>query len=531
MRLRKSTKRGATAASVAALLAAASLITASASVADSDEKTLTADPLATWQTDGIVWSIEYARGVVYVGGTFNTVRPPGAKPGQREVARKNFAAFDAVTGKLLSCAHRFTGAGNTVRALKATADGKMLYVGGSFANAGKARAANAVALNTAGCSLRKDFRPKISSAVRAIDVTKSAVYLGGDFTAVNGRERERIAAFTRRGALLPFKAEIEAPVRAISAAPEFGKIIVGGDFQLVNEDLEASLVALHPRTGKTVAQYTDWLPARSVVKALVRDKTKFYVAAEGNGTGIFDGRIAASLRTGKLVWRDTCLGATQALALHNGVLYSGSHAHNCRDTPGGFPEHHNRQHFLAQSTRNRHILHWFPDTNEGIGEQNGPRAMAMAGGILWAGGEFTTVNNRPQQSLTRFGAGPDRGTPENPPRLTASVKSAGRVTLAWRAAWDRDDAELKYLIYRDGVLVATRTGRSQEWNRPTMKFTDTVTPGSRHRYTIAVSDGQNTTLRSQALTVTAVADKASKASKASKTAKASKASKASTERR
>ncbi|WP_328424626.1 hypothetical protein [Streptomyces sp. NBC_00443] len=189
MRLRKSTKRGATAASVAALLAAASLITASASVADSDEKTLTADPLATWQTDGIVWSIEYARGVVYVGGTFNKVRPPGAKPGQREVARKNFAAFDAVTGKLLSCAHRFTGAGNTVRALKATADGKMLYVGGSFAGAGKARAANAVALDTAGCSLRKDFRPKISSTVRAIDVTKGAVYLGGDFTAVNGRER------------------------------------------------------------------------------------------------------------------------------------------------------------------------------------------------------------------------------------------------------------------------------------------------------------------------------------------------------
>lgn len=511
MRLRKSTKRGATTASAVALLAAASLITASASAADSDEKTLTADTLATWQTDGIVWSLEYANGVVYVGGTFNKVRPPGAKPGEREVPRKNFAAFDARTGRLLPCAPRFSGGGNTVRALKASPADEVLYVGGSFTRAGRAGVASAVALNTANCSLRKDFRPTMSSFVRAIDVTDNAVYLGGDFTLVNGRERERVAALTPSGSLLPFKAEIDGPVRALLAAPEFGKLLVGGNFNMVNGDLARALVALRPVTGKTVVSYADWLPSRSSVQALTRDATNFYLAAEGRGTGIFDGRIAGRLGSGEMVWKDTCLGATQAVAVHNGVLYSGSHAHNCRDTPGGFPEGHFRQHFLAQSIRDRHILHWFPDTDGGTGEGNGPRALKMAGEILWAGGEFTQVNGARQQSLTRFAAGPDRGAPQEPPQLRASASRTGRVTLTWRAAWDRDDAALKYLIYRDGKLVASPTGRSAEWKRPTMKYTDTVTPGSRHRYRIAVTDGKNASARSKALVVTAVAAERAKA--------------------
>ncbi|MFI7411088.1 fibronectin type III domain-containing protein [Streptomyces sp. NPDC049627] len=505
MRLRKSTKRTATTASAVALLAAASLITASASAADGDEVTLTADALATWQTDGIVWSIAYADGVVYVGGTFDKVRPPGAAPGQREVTRRNFAAFDAATGRLLPCARSFTGGGRSVRALKASPDGKVLYVGGSFYKAGQAQVANAVALNTADCSVRRDFRPSVSSWVRAIDATDDKVYLGGDFTVVDGRERERVAAFTRGGTLLPFKAEIDRPVFALSAAPAWGKILVGGDFRMVNDDLESALVALHPVTGKTVTSYPDWLPSRSAVKALTRDRTNFYVAAEGNGTGIFDGRIAARLGKRKMVWKDNCLGATQAIAVYNGVLYSGSHAHDCTETPGGFPEIHDRQHFLAQSLRNARILHWFPDTNGGTGEGNGPRAMAVARGVLWAGGEFTQVNGRPQQSLTRFAAGPDRGAPEDPPQLTASSTRAGRITLTWRAAWDRDDAELTYRIYRDGSLVASPTRRSTEWSRPQMTYTDTVTPGSRHSYRIAVTDGRNSSAMSNALAVTASA--------------------------
>ncbi|MCL8016570.1 fibronectin type III domain-containing protein [Streptomyces sp. AS02] len=506
MHLRNRRTRIGTAASTAVFLAATSLLSAGAAAADG-EKTMTADPLRTWQTDGIVWSLEYVRGVVYVGGSFGKVRPPGAKPGEKEVTRTNFAAFDAATGALLPCAHSFTGGENTVRALKASRDGKVLYVGGSFGKVDETGVGSTAALNTADCSLRKEFRPIASATVRAIETTDSAVYLGGDFTLVNNQTRNSIAAVRPDGSLLPFKADIDLPVRALVAAPEHGKILVGGDFVEVNENLIHALVALHPSTGATVSEFPLWLPARSVVKALTRDENNFYVAAEGRGTGVFDGRIAGRLSDNALLWKDNCRGATQAVAVHKGVVYSGSHAHNCDHTPGGFPEHEggNRQHLLAQSAQDMRIQHWFPDTNGGTGEGQGPRVLEVAGEILWAGGEFTTVNEKPQQSLTRFAAAPDTGTPEAAPTLTVKENKAGKVTLGWRTAWDRDDAELTYRIYRDGVLVASPKQRSVWWNRPDMTYTDSVAPGSRHTYRIAVTDGRNTSPRSERLSVTAAA--------------------------
>ncbi|WP_336116014.1 delta-60 repeat domain-containing protein [Streptomyces sp. PTD9-10] len=505
MRLRKYTTRLVTTASTVALLAAAPPAIAHGSSAR-NEKILTAAPLATWQTDGIVWSVAYARGVVYVGGTFDSVRPPGAKPGQKEVARKNFAAFDAVTGKLLPCAHTFTGGEGTVRALKASPDGKVLYVGGSFGKVDKTGVASAVALNTARCSLREDFRPAVGATVRAIDTTKSTVYLGGDFEAVDGKTRNHIAALSTKGSLLPFAADIDEPVRAVLATPTYGKVLVGGDFHKVNGAPEGALVALNSSTGSTVTSFRRWLPPRSSVKTLVRDKTNFYVGAEGRGTGVFDGRIAGRLSDGKMVWKDYCQGATQALLVHHGVLYSASHAHNCVRTPGGFPDGR-RRHFLAQSVKDRRILHWFPDTNDGLGESIGPRALVMAKGILWAGGEFTTVNGKAQQGLTRFSAGPANTAPEAIPELSAKSSRAGKVSLAWQTTWDRDDAQLTYLIYRDGARVASLKKRSVDWHLPEMTYTDSVAPGSRHRYTIAVTDGRHTTHRSKPLAATAVARK------------------------
>ncbi|MFJ4621873.1 fibronectin type III domain-containing protein [Streptomyces sp. NPDC088812] len=458
-----------------------------------------ADPLSTWQTDGIVWSLAAANGVVYVGGSFDTVRPPGAAPGERQVARRNFAAFDAETGKLLPCAPTFTGHHHTVRALKASPDGRVLYVGGSFDHVGSTRVANAVALDITGCTLRKDFRPSVSATVRAIEMTGDTVYLGGDFSRIGGQLRKRVAAVTAKGALLPFQAEVDQPVRALSAATSHGRLFVGGDFESVNGQAARSLVTLNPGSGKTVLAYPGWFPPQSSVKTIARYKDRFYVGAEGHGPGIFDGRIAGRLTNGSMVWKDTCFGATQAILPYKNLLYSASHAHNCNETPGGFPDRGDRQHLLVQSLEDRRILHWFPDTNDGIGEHVGPRALAVSKGVLWAGGEFTRVNDVPQQGLTRFGSR-DTGAPEVPV-LAVSDTDPGSVTLTWRATWDRDDASLTYRVYRDGKAVATKTQESTYWKLPKMTHTDAVAAGS-HQYTLEVTDGTNTSAKSNAVTVT-----------------------------
>ncbi|MFJ9866867.1 fibronectin type III domain-containing protein [Streptomyces sp. NPDC101165] len=506
MRLRKLPTKAATRAVAVTVCCSTALLDPSFAMAAgrAPKPAFSADPLATWQTNGIVWSLASVGRVVYVGGTFTSVRPPGAAPGTREVRRHNFAAFDAVTGALLPCAPSFTGGEATVRALKASPDGRVLYVGGSFDHVRSTGVASAVALNTAGCTLRKDFRPAVSATVRAIDTTDRTVYLGGDFDLVDGRSRNHVAALTPAGTLLPFQADIDAPVRALSVVPAHEKLYVGGEFEWVDGQRAHSLAALNPTTGRLAHTYPDWLPPKSAVKSIAHDGTRFYVGAEGTGEGVFDGRIAGWLSDDATVWKDTCLGATQAVLPYKGVLYSASHAHDCTDTPGGFPDRHDRQHLLAQSPDNRTILHWFPDTDEGEGKGVagvGPRALAVARGILWVGGEFGQVNDRPQQGLTRFGAGPGTVAPKAP-ALSVSAASPGKVTLRWQASWDRTTAALTYRLYRDGRLVARRTSSSTYWDRPWLSYTDSVRAGTRHRYRIEVTDGTNTSRKSRSLNVT-----------------------------
>jgi hypothetical protein len=49
-----------------------------------------------------VLALAYANGVVYLGGDFTSVRPPGSAAGTNEVPRSYLAAFSASTGALLT---------------------------------------------------------------------------------------------------------------------------------------------------------------------------------------------------------------------------------------------------------------------------------------------------------------------------------------------------------------------------------------------------------------------------------------------
>ena len=55
---------------------------------------------------------------------------------------------------------------------------------------------------------------------------------------------------------------------------------------------------------------------------------------------------------------DGCLGATQAVLVHDGVLYSGRHAHDC-SSMGEYPDGA-RKHLLAESVDDPHLLSVVP---------------------------------------------------------------------------------------------------------------------------------------------------------------------------
>ncbi|MET8329331.1 LamG domain-containing protein [Streptomyces sp. NPDC005181] len=469
---------------------------------------LTADDLSTWQTNGIVWSMAATGGVVYTGGTFSTVRPPDAAAGTSEQPAVNFAAFDAATGAPTGCSLSFTLSSGTatVRALALSPDNKTLYAGGQFGAVNGVGVSNIAAIDTATCTPRQDFKVSVSATVRALSVTDDTVYLGGDFNTVAGETRNKFAAVTTGADLKPWTANTDEVGRAVQVTPDGQHVLIGGDFFTVNGTTSHALAVVDATTGAVTKSYPGFIPNTSTVQDLTTDATGFYTANEGTGGGVFDGRIALDLSDFEQRWRDTCLGATQAVLVHDGVLYSGSHAHDC-SSMGEFPDQP-RKHLLAQSVNDPKLLPWFPDTNDGIGEPVGPRVMAQTdqGGhhYLWVGGEFTTVNGSAQQSLTRFADGPDTGAPWVP-NVSVSTVAAGEVEVNWQTSFDTDDGELTYRIYKDGAAtpVYTTTGSSLFWDRPQLRWTDTaVAPGETHTYRISASDGTNTSAKSPAQTAT-----------------------------
>ncbi|MEU3128872.1 LamG domain-containing protein [Streptomyces sp. NPDC053741] len=469
---------------------------------------ITADDLTTWQTNGIVWSMAATDGVVYAGGTFSTVRPPDAAAGTSEEPAVNFAAFDAATGAPTGCSLSFTLSSGTatVRALALSPDGGTLYAGGQFGAVNGVGVSNIVAVDTATCTPRQNFKIAVSATVRALDVTADTVYLAGDFNSVGGQTRNKFAAVTTGASLLPWTANADEVARAVQVTPDGQHVALGGDFFTVNGTTSHALAVVDATTGALTRSYPGFIPNTSTVQDLTTDATGLYTANEGTGGGVFDGRIAIDLDDYQQRWRDTCLGATQAVLVHAGVLYSGSHAHDCASM-GGFPDQP-RKHLLAQSVDDPTLLPWFPDTNDGIGEPVGPRVMTQTdkGGrhYLWVGGEFTTVNGTGQQGLTRFADGPDTGAPWVP-NVSLSTITPGRIDVQWQTSFDTDDGELTYRIYKDGAStpVHTVTGYSLSWNRPQLKWTDTdVAVGETHSYRITASDGTNTSAKSPAQSAT-----------------------------
>lgn len=485
---------------------AATAVGASPAAALTPPVSLTADDLSTWQTNGIVWSMAATGGVVYAGGTFSTVRPPGATAGTSEQPAVNFAAFDAATGAPTGCSLSFTLSSGTatVRALALSPDNTTLYAGGQFGAVNGVGVSNIAAIDTATCTPRQDFKVAVSATVRALSVTDDTVYLGGDFNTVAGQTRNKFAAVTTGAQLKPWTANTDEVGRAVQVTPDGQHVLIGGDFFTVNGTTSHALAVVDATTGAITKSYPGFIPDTSTVQDLTTDATGFYTANEGTGGGVFDGRIALNLSNFEQRWRDTCLGATQAVLVHDGVLYSGSHAHDC-SSMGEFPDQP-RKHLLAQSVNDPKLLPWFPDTNDGIGEPVGPRVMAQTdqGGhhYLWVGGEFTTVNGSAQQGLTRFADGPDTGAPWVP-NVSLSTVAAGKVEVNWQTSFDTDDGELTYRIYKDGAStpVYTTTGSSVFWDRPQLRWTDTdVAPGETHTYRISASDGTNTSAKSPAQT-------------------------------
>lgn len=535
---------------LAVVLSMASPVVADVTPGPGEPETLTASPMATYQTNGTVWTMEIVNNVLYVGGNFTAVRPSGAAPGTNETPRNRLAAFNATTGALLPWAPSatskpFTPTGSpdancwpagggqyecaTVWSIKATPDKRKLVVGGDFQTLdGKVRAGLA-AFDAASGALDSTFKPSVSGRIYSVFPTEDGVYVGGGVSKAGGQARSHLAAFDfPSGILRPWAPAI---VKGRSVASGFGgvrslvvtddrtRVIVGGGFDQINGTAVHGLAAVDATSGANAPWQDKLIPEKTAITSLTLKGGKLYTTGDALGS-VAEGVIAFDPATGNELWTDGCQGASHSMQEIRGVIYAGSHSHDCGAAVDGFSEQYvgysstdRRRYKLraevpAEDGRAR-ILTWFPDTNDG----NGPRAMATDGDRLWVGGEFTYVDGKPQQGLTAFGflsTGGVNHKPITPAQPVVYSDQAGKVEIVWKATEDPDNRNLEYWLIRDHVTkypIAKISRSDKPWLKGWMSFTDTnVAPGESHTYDVRAVDPTGTATafgsRSPGVTVT-----------------------------
>jgi PKD repeat protein len=527
----------ATALALPATAAPALAAGAAADAAPQLPATVSADSLPTVQINGVAWNQLVVGNTVYVAGEFTTARPAGAAAGTSEVSRSNLLAYDITTGNLISSWAPTVNA--TAYGLAASADGKTIYVSGSFTQANGQTVYRLAAFNATTGALVTGFKPVFDARVRSIAVVGNTLYAGGIFTRVGSTPRIRLAALNATtGALVTgWSASADSEVLAMVVPSSKPQLVIAGRFGIVNGAASRGSGALSLDTGASQPwavqeQIYDYGPS-SAVYSLSTDGTAVYATGYNFGDyGNFENSFAAEADGGALRWANSCLGDTYGSHPLDGVLYTAGHAHDC-STMGGLPDLAPRQYqwALAGTTaasgktnpRNAYgwlegtpantQLHWTPTFNAGSFTGQGQSTWDVTGNdrYLLYGGEFTNVNGKGQQGLARFATrstAPGKEGPQGGSDLTPSATTTypGQVRLAWRSAWDRDNKTLTYELLRGSstspTVVATTTAGTEWWDRPPVALADPSPLTGAQQYRVRVTDPSGNTVTGNPVSAT-----------------------------
>src|SRR6185312_10935380 len=141
-------------------------------------QTVSADVLPTPQINGVVWSTAVNGNTAYAVGSFTRARPSGvAAGGAGEVIRNNAMAFEITTGKILPWNPNLNAQGKDVQI---SPDKTQIFVGGDFSAVG-GQPRSKIAAFDLGTGALQSFGTSVSGQVETISITQSTVYIGGSF--------------------------------------------------------------------------------------------------------------------------------------------------------------------------------------------------------------------------------------------------------------------------------------------------------------------------------------------------------------
>ena len=197
---------------------------------------------------------------LYLGGTFNNITT-FTGPTRVNNIRRKIAALDVNTLALTPWSSDPTlgVAGTEVRSIAVV--GSVVYVGGSFTQAGnKPRRSIAALNNTTGDATSWNPNPQDSigsdPSVNTLFAEASGLFVGGNFTAIGSRNRTNVAQLLLAGvgqATATFSADTDKPVFQI-ARSEKGSLVIAGKFSTIAGQAHRGLAKL---SGTPLAVETD----------------------------------------------------------------------------------------------------------------------------------------------------------------------------------------------------------------------------------------------------------------------------------
>jgi hypothetical protein len=351
-------------------------------------------PASSWQTDGKVNAIVVGNGRIYIGGSFTHVRAPGAPAGG--AARNHLAALNVHTGALMGWN---PGANDIVNALALKPNGKTIYVGGHFTQVNGAPRLHVAAINALQSTLRP-WKANANGKVDVIRATRTRVYIGGAFTVLKGKVRNRLGAVspTSTAKLINWHPHASSEVYTLQLSATGKRIYAGGAFDHMNGKINNHLSAIKTADG-ALAKKFHFHPAYPVFSLTLAGET-LYVGGAGNGGHV----TAVNFKTSHARWDALTDGDVRAITLRQRILYVGGHFNNyCQGHTGtGNPLLCNtnvgRRKFLALNSATGNLTTWNPiaDSVQGAFAIRSTRTQVMAGG------SFLNVHGQAQQGFVRW---------------------------------------------------------------------------------------------------------------------------------
>ena len=238
--------------------------------------------------------------------------------GKQSVARANVMAVQRDTGDLLP---GFVANTNGIVHV-VLSDGISVYVGGEFTTVNGVPANHIAKLDAATGAVDPGFHASTTNFVADLVLVGSKLYAVGEFGQMNGVTRQGAALLDKTtGALDPtFDPNTDGRVNTVAINPAGTKLYLAGVFQSVGGSGHPWLTEVDPTTGKVQG------PAFTTVQDYVRDVTvgpdgTVYVAAGGKQNSAY----AFDPTTGKQKWRQHANGDVQAVKYSNGYVFFGFH--------------------------------------------------------------------------------------------------------------------------------------------------------------------------------------------------------------